>query len=237
MSRAKRSEIMVPKKIVRQLIMLHSAAILTFSAQAALASNVGVDLNIRLGAPRQVVVPEPVYVAPPAPVYYAPPAPAMAVEEDVQFVYPEGLGFYVAVGVPYDLFYLNNSYFIVRDGRWLRSSSSRGPWVVQRSRDLPPTLRRNRLERIREYRNREYVVYNRDREHYRGRRLHSDKGYWKEQRKDDKEQRKDEKRFEKGERKDQKRFEKEQRRDDKEQRKDDKRAEKEERREQRGGRD
>jgi hypothetical protein len=213
---------MVLKHIVRRLALLHCAAILAFGAQAARASNVGVDLNIRLGnQPRQV-----------APVYVASSAPTLVVstEEDVQFIYPEDLGFYVAVGVPYDLFYLDSNYFIFRDGRWLRSPGSRGPWLVQRYRDLPPTLRRHKLERIREYRNREYLVYNRDRERYRGRRLHTEKGYWKEQHREEKELRKDEKRIQKEQRKDEKHFEKEQR-------KDEKRFEKEERKEHRGGRD
>ncbi|WP_129126764.1 hypothetical protein [Geomonas oryzae] len=191
------------------------------------ASNVGVDVNIHLGnQPRPVVVappppaPRPVVVAP------APPAPYYDdVEEDVEFVYPERLGFYVAVGVPYDLFYLNNVYFVFRDGRWYRSPDNRGGWYPVRYRELPPSLRRYRIERIREYRAREYDVYRHDREHYRGRHR-SDKGYWKAVRHEAKEQRKEDKRFNKEQRKEEKRFEKEQR-------KEDKRFEKEQRREER----
>jgi hypothetical protein len=217
---------MALKQTVRRLIMLNGVAILAFGAQAAHA---GVNVNINLGAPERVYVapPPPVYVAPPPPVYAPPPVyvppppPEMVVEEDVQFIYPEALGFYVAVGVPYDMFYLNNSYFMFRDGRWLRAPSSRGPWMMQSFRDLPPVLRRNRLERIREYRNREYVIFRRDRDHYRGRQIYSEKGYRKEQHREEKVQHKQEKRVEK-----------EQRRDEKELRRDEKRAEKEERREQ-----
>jgi len=239
------------KNIFRKLVLLQCAAILSFSAHAVYA---GVDVNINLGVqPRQVYVPEPAYV--PQPVYaqpvYAQPVAVINVEEDIQFVYPDSLGFYVAVGVPYDLIYLQNSYFLFRDGRWLRAPNSRGPWVAQRNRDLPPSLRRYRVDRIREFRNREYVIYNRDRDHYRGKHFRSDKEQWKEHRKDVKEQRKDEKRYEKEGRKEEKRYDKEQRKDDKrydkeqrkddkrydkEQRKDDKRSEKEDRREHREGR-
>lgn len=212
----------------KALFALLLVAALPFMVSETHASNVGVDVNIHLGNERPVVVapppaaPRPVVVAPaPAAPYYVD-----DVEEDVEFVYPDRLGFYVAVGVPYDLFYLNNAYFVLRDGRWYRSPDNRGGWYPVRYRELPPPLRRHRIERIREYRAREYAVYRHDRDHYRG--LHRrDKGYWKgvrheakEQRKDakrlEKEQRKDDKRFEKEQRKEEKRFEKEQRREDRE---------------------
>jgi len=176
-------------------------AALVLGASAARAGNVGVDLNIHLGnQPPQVVVPAP-----------APPVQVVAIDEDVNFVYPERLGFYVAVGVPYDLFYVGNSYYIWRDGRWFSARGSRGPWVATRHRDLPPGLRRHRLERIREYRRAEYDNYRRDREHYRGRHFMAGKEEWKEQRKAEKEYRKDEKRAEKEYRKEERRAEKEER--------------------------
>ena len=220
---------MVFGKKVRKLVLLQGAALLGLGAQVAFA---GVNVNINLGEPvRPVYVapPPPVYVAPPPPVYVAPPAYApvetIRVEEDIHFVYPDALGFYVAVGVPYDLFYLQNSYYLYRDGRWLSAPSSRGPWVAQRYRELPPGLRRHRIERMREFRSREYAIYNRDRDHYRGRHFRSDKEQWKEQHREVREQRKDERRFEKVQRKDDKRYEKEQRHDEKrfekEQRKED----------------
>lgn len=217
---------MVSRKTLALAVLLQVAALPVFSASELHASNVGVDLNIRVGAePRPVIVTEPVYQPEP---YYD----EVEVEEEVEFIYPAALGFYVAVGVPYDLFYFNNSYFIFRDGRWLRSHSSRGGWVATRYRELPPVLRRHRLERIREYRSREYVVYQRDREHYRGRHR-SDRGYWKGARHDEKrfqkEQRREDKRFVKEQRREEKHFEKEQRRDDRrfdnDHRRDDKRSE------------
>jgi hypothetical protein len=214
----------------RKLILLQSAAILALGAHAAQAGNMGVNLNINLGEPqRQVVVvpaqpayrPPPVYVAPP-PVYA--PVEEVRIEDDIQFVYPNALGFYVAVGVPYDLFYLQNSYYLLRDGRWLRAPSSRGPWVVQSYRELPQGLRRHKMERIREFRTREYVAYNRDRDHYRGKHFRSEKEHAKEQHREVKERRKEEHQMEKEQRKDDKHF-------DKEQRKEEKRHDKEERRE------
>src|SRR6266567_9525840 len=155
------------------------AAALALGASAACANNVGVDLNIHLGNhPQQVVVREPVAVPPP---------PVVSIEEDVDFVYPPELGFYVAVGVPYDLFYVQNNYYLFRDGRWLRASHSRGPWMVMQRRDLPPGLRRQRIERIRTFRNAEYDIYRHDRDHYRGRHFMTARDEWKEQRKAEKE--------------------------------------------------
>lgn len=211
----------------KALLVLLQVAALPLMVPEIYAANVGVDVNIHLGnEPRPVVVapppaaPRPVVVAPAPPAYYYD-----DVEEDVEFIYPERLGFYVAVGVPYDLFYLNNVYFVFRDGRWYRSPDNRGGWYPVRYRELPPSLRRYRIERIREYRAREYAVYRHDREHYRGRHR-SDKGYWKAVRHEAKEQRKAERRFDKEQRKEERRLEKEQR-------KDAKRFEKEQRREER----
>lgn len=168
-------------------LMLGSSAVC-----AAYAGNVGVDLNIHLGdRPREVIVREP--VAPP-------PERIIVIEDDVQFIFPEGLGFYVAVGVPYDLFYVRNNYYLFRDGRWFRAHGNRGPWLAMPHSDLPPGLRRHRIERVRAYRDTEYDVYRRDREQYRGRHFQTSKEEWKEQRREEKERRKEERREEKEER-------------------------------------
>lgn len=201
---------MVPARILTLALLLQLAVFP--SVRELRAADVGVDINIRLGGePRPVIVAEPPYQPEPEPYYEE-------VEEEVEFVYPEELGFYVAVGVPYDLFYLNNFYFIFRGGRWLRSPSSRGGWVAVRHRELPPSLRRHRIERIREYRTREYVVYRRDREHYRGRhRL--DKGNWKaarhEEKRYEKERRREEKRYQEDRHHAEKRHEEHKRREEK----------------------
>ena len=181
-------------------------AALALCVTAAGAADVGVDLNLHLGnQPRQVVVPAP--------------APIISIDQDVEFVYPGALGFYVAVGVPYDLFYQDNAYFLFRDGRWYRAAGSRGPWIVVRHRDLPPGLRRHRMERIREYRDAEYAIYRRDRDHYRGRHFKRDKDEWKAERKAEKEMRKEDRREEKEYRKEMKRQDKEDRKAEKEERK------------------
>ena len=202
---------------MKQLIKWQLVTILMFCASASYAGNVGVDLNIHLGEqPRPVIVrePEPVYQPAYQPVYQ-PPVQQIQVDEDVQFIYPGQLGFYVAVGLPYDLFYVQNSYYLYRDGRWSRASRSQGPWVFVDRRGLPPGLRRHRIERIHQYRDQEYVVYRRDQERYRGKHFRSAKEEWKEQRRDEKELRKEMKQEDKEDRKEAKREEKEERRNHK----------------------
>jgi len=193
---------------------------LMFGVSTAHAGNVGVDVNINHGnQPQQVVVPAP--------------APVINIEQDVDFIYPAPLGFYVAVGVPYDLFYVQSSYYVYRDGRWFRAPDSHGPWMTVPHRDLPPGLRKHKLERIRAYRNAEYDIYRHDRGHYHGKHFMTGKEEWKARRKAEKEYRKEEKREDKEYRKDMKRAEKEEHKEmkqaDKEYRKELKRAEKEER--------
>jgi len=194
-------------------------AVLALGASAASASNVGVDVNLHIGTqPRQVVIPAP---APPAPVIIREPAPpeVVVIDDDVDFVYPAQLGFYVAVGVPYDLFYVRNNYYLFRDGRWFRASGSHGPWVAARYRELPPGLRRHDIARIRAYRGSEYDIYRRDRDHYRGRHFRAARDDWKEHRKADKERWKEARREEKQYQKEMKWAEKEERKAEKEERK------------------
>ncbi len=145
-------------------------AALAFGASSACAGNVGVDLNLHLGD-------QPVVVGAPAPAVVAP-APVV-IDQDVDFVYPEGLGVYAAVGVPYDLFYTGNCYYMYRDGRWLRAYRGRGTWAPIGFRSLPPGLRRHNLARMRAFRDAEYDVYRHDRGHYRGRHFFAGRDEWR----------------------------------------------------------
>jgi hypothetical protein len=134
----------------------------TFAASA----DAELHVNLNVGVPPVVVQP-----APP-PVVYAPtPAPEPEVYFDTapQFIFSPALGFYVAVGVPYDVVYIGNRYYLNRGGYWYSAPYYNGPWVVTRRGYLPPGLRRHRFEEIRYYRDVEYRGYMRDREHYRGR--------------------------------------------------------------------
>jgi len=185
-------------------------ATLALASPASAASNVGIDLNVHVGdRPPQVIVREPVPPPPP------PPRRDVIVGDDIDFIYPDPLGFYVAVGVPYDLFYINSFYYMYRDGGWYKGRGHRGPWVETRRKHLPPGLRKHRMDRIRSYRDHEYVVYQQDRDHYRGRHFRPGKEEWKENHRESKEAWKDHRRDDKEQRKEEKRWEKEERQHDK----------------------
>lgn len=137
------------KKLLTSQVL---AVVVALSASSAYASGVGVDVNLHFGdrfrtVPRVTEVYRPTVVA-----YERDRRDCYTPEMDVRFVYQEPLDLYVAVGVPYDLCYIRNNYYLFRDGRWLRSSTSRGRWVAIGYRDLPQELRRHRVETIREYR-------------------------------------------------------------------------------------
>lgn len=127
---------------MKKLITVIAAAVLIQSASLAQAQ---ISFNINVGGP-------PVVIAQPP-----------------EFLYPPELGFGVAVGVPYDLYYLSGIYYIYRGGGWYRTTRYGGDWIRMRPRELPYELRRYRVARIHEYRDREYRVYTRDRMHYRER--------------------------------------------------------------------
>ncbi len=161
-------------------------------AQAALAANVGVGVDIHIGnQPPVVAAPVPVPVPPPPPV---------VIEEPPVFLYPPELGFGVAVGLPYDVFCISGAYYLNRGNVWYRAPYYNGPWTVTRYRALPSGLRRHGFERIHYFRDREYRAYEEGHDHYRGRYFRPDKRMkeeWKEHRKEEHESRKEEKRWDK----------------------------------------
>ena len=167
---------------------------------AASAAQAEVHVNVNVGVP-----------APPV-VVSAPPAVLFEVAPD--FIAPPRLGFYVGVDTPYDIIFSSDYYYLYYGNSWHRSRHHNGPWFDVPYRQLPPGIRRHRIEQIRSYRDREYRVYSTDRDHYRGRQFRPDKEY--------KEERKADKRYEKEQRKEEKRSEKEERKAEKEERKHDK---------------
>ena len=130
---------------MKRFLMVASAAVLFQTASMAQAD--GISFNINVGGPPIVVSQPP------------------------EFIYPSELGFGVAVGVPYDMFYDAGMYYVYRGGGWYRTSTYGGDWVRVRSRELPPEFRRYNIGKIHAFRDREYRVYTRDRDHYRGQRF------------------------------------------------------------------
>jgi hypothetical protein len=119
--------------------------------------------------------------APPPPAAYSQPQPENQVKppprpeqpvtltQPPEFLFPSELGFGVAVGVPYDMFYFSKGYYFLKGSTWYRSSSYRGPWMFLGLSQVPPDLRKHKLADIRKARNREFNVYWKNKDHYQGR--------------------------------------------------------------------
>lgn len=135
---------------------------LLFYASPLQASDVGFNINLSIGnqpAPRVVR------------------AMPVVIEEPPLFLYPPQLGFAVAVGIPYDLIYIEGRYYMLHDDRWYVGSRYDGPWQAIRHKHLPPGLRKHKVQYIHDCRDREYHSYRRvyDDGGYRGRVYHPDK--------------------------------------------------------------
>lgn len=129
------------KKFLNTTVTL---AILIFAAAGTAHSGISVGVNIDI------------------------PLPTIVIQEPPEFIFPSTLGFYVAVGVPYDLYQVDNVYFLFRDNRWYKGPYYNGPWHAVEYSRLPKVLRRHNHERIRYYRDEEYRYYQRDRHRYKG---------------------------------------------------------------------
>lgn len=177
------------KKTVLVLVL----AVLTAASSASAEMNVNVQIGVPVHAPPQRVIVSP---------------PSVRFDVAPLFVAPSRLGFYVGVDTPYDIVFFSDYYYLYYGNSWHRSHHHNGPWVEVPYRQLPPGIRKHRIEQIRSYRDREYRVYRRDRDHYRGRHFrpdHERKHEMKEERRHDREEWKDEKRRDKEERWEEKR--------------------------------
>jgi hypothetical protein len=104
----------------------------------AYASDVGFSFGINFGYPGAVApgyAPQPVVIA-----------------EPPQFIEPPGFGFYMAIGGPYDLFFLDNAYYLCLGNVWYVSPYYNGPWETVYYNDIPYALRRYPYARIHNYR-------------------------------------------------------------------------------------
>ncbi len=192
--------------------MKKSVLVLVLAALTAASAGAETNVNVQIGVP--------VYAPPQRVVVSSPPS----VRFDVAplFIAPSRLGFYVGVDTPYDIIFSSDYYYLYYGNSWHRSDHHNGPWFEVPYRDLPPGIRKHRIEQIRSYRDREHRVYRHDRDHYRGRHFRPDrdrKHEMKAERRHDREEWKDEKRRDKEERKYEKRRDKEERKEEERDRK------------------
>jgi len=154
---------MIKKTIINHLLLCSLAVPLSLCASSSKAGDIGINLHFGSPYPPVIVAPQPVYRHP-APVFYFDSTP--------DFCYMDSLGFYVAMGSPYDLFRYRNTYYIYHQGNWHRSSRLNGPWILADYRTLPPGFRRHKIDKIRRYRDAEYYRHRDDGRDYPDRRRH-----------------------------------------------------------------
>jgi hypothetical protein len=135
----------------------------------AFASTVDFSLGINIGNRPAVVPLPPTPVYEPAPVYQEPPAyqeETEAMEAPPLFIQPPELGFHVAVGIPQDIFFYNNNYYLYQGNTWFTSPCYRGPWHMTRYNSIPWVLRKHPTARVRYYRDAGYRHYQKVRNPY-----------------------------------------------------------------------
>jgi len=127
------------------LFLLLAVALIGVPTAQASDVNWGVDLHIGNHAGAPIVVAEP-----------------------PMFLAPAELGFHVAVGVPYDMFFVDGVYYVCKDHHWYRGPGYRGPWQGVGPKHLPPGLAKKRYRDIIRIRDAEYAHYKKDKHHYKG---------------------------------------------------------------------
>ncbi len=155
--------------------ILFSTVLILATWSAATASSAQFTINLpgfglSLPAPPGVGINIGLPFVPATPYPYQPVAAAPAYPYDYEtldlaappdFVEPPELGFYVAVGVPFDLFFFNNVYYLYRDNCWYSSYYYNGPWRGLSYNHVPYALHRYPFDRIHHYRDNYYGQYQR----------------------------------------------------------------------------
>lgn len=133
-----------------KLCMVFLAVLLSYAGSQALAE---VNVNINIGVP-----------APPAVVVEAPPA----------MVFLPQPGVFVAVGIPYSIFFISSHYYYFHNDHWFRSTGYGGPWIQVKHKSLPPGLRKYKIHQLHTFRDREFKVYREHGPKYKGRHFIAD---------------------------------------------------------------
>ena len=124
------------RQIKRYAIMMMALIVFQCVLPHDVAAGAQVNVNINIGAPPPVVV-----RARPTMVYLPEPAA------------------YVAVGIPYDIYFVTGRYYYLHGNDWFWADGYNGPWVYVSYNSLPPGLRKYRVERLHEFREREAKAY------------------------------------------------------------------------------
>jgi len=111
-------------------------SLILFGALEPTMARAQVHVNVNIGPPAPVIV-------------QAPPPMLLLPEPDV----------YVAVGIPYDVFFVGGRYYYLHGNHWFWGPGYGGPWTYVEYRMLPPGLQRYKVVQLREYREKQYKIY------------------------------------------------------------------------------
>ena len=150
------------RQIMRMALTKFSMLLCVMLLHALLATPAGaqVHVNVNIGAP------------PPAPIIVQAPPPMLFLQDP---------GVYVAVGIPYDMFFIGGRYYYFDSGNWFWAPGYGGPWGYVGYSTLPWGLRKFEVRRLREFREREYTVYKVQGPKFKGKNFYAEGGpEWKE---------------------------------------------------------
>src|SRR5690349_22494878 len=88
-----------------------------------------VNVSINIGQPPPVVL-------------YSPPTMVLMPEPQM----------YVAVGVPYDIYFVGGRYYYLHGSNWFWGPAYGGPWTYVAIERLPPGLRRYKVKQLHDFR-------------------------------------------------------------------------------------
>jgi hypothetical protein len=100
--------------------------------------------------------------------------PPVIVHERPTMVYLPEPAAYVAVGIPFDVFFVSGRYYYLHGNDWFWGTGYNGPWAVVAVRSLPPGLQKYKIERLHEFREREYRVYKVEGPKFKGKHFEAD---------------------------------------------------------------
>src|SRR5689334_14128401 len=104
------------------------AGLILIAGFTALPAHAQVNVDVHIGAPPPVVV-------------YAPPTMVLMPEPQT----------YVAVGVPYDIYFVSGHYYYLHGGHWFWGPRYEGPWTYVAVEKLPPGLRKYKVKQLHEF--------------------------------------------------------------------------------------
>jgi hypothetical protein len=123
-------------KLTKLWGMIGIASLVLIAGFTAVPAQAQVNINVHIGEPPPIIVAA---------------APTMVLMSEPQM--------YVAVGVPYDIYFVSGRYYYLHEGHWFWGPRYGGPWTYVAIEKLPPGLRKYKVKQLHEFRDREYKVY------------------------------------------------------------------------------